>query len=303
MTKESKGVIETTAKDFFLYLAFAVTLIWFVTSFITGSFGLIDAWFPDPLDWHYYGPAGGIMSSLASLLVITPVFLAIAAFINKDLSKNPAKKNLWVRRWLLYAVLFIAFIVTVADLAIVLNSFLQGELTVRFALKTLAVFLVAAAVFGYFFFDLKRDVEKSSRVPLLSAVGVVAATILLAAAIFSVVGSPAEQRAQRLDAERIYNLQDLAWRIDGYVDTNDDLPQDLTTIRYYYNDESISDPESGEFYEYRLLEEGSFEICAVFTGSSEDIGRTLHKAEFVNLTGPASWEYEPGESCFEFAVK
>jgi hypothetical protein len=63
---------------------------------------------------------------------------------------------LWIRKWLIYFTLFAAALIIIGDLVTLLNRFLEGELTVRFLLKVLAVFFVAGSVFYYYLWDLRK---------------------------------------------------------------------------------------------------------------------------------------------------
>lgn len=303
MIKEGNVPHDTTAKDFFLYLAFAVTLIWLVTSLLISLFGLINTLVPDALDGVSYFYTSGISSSLASLIIVTPFFLVISSFLNKDLQKNPEKKNMWVRRWMLYAVLFIAFIVVLTDLAVLLSSFLGGELTSRFALKTMTVFIVGLAAFGYFLFDLRRDVLRSGKFPLFAGIAVGVIVVAVAIFAFSIIGSPANQRSQRLDQERVEDLYQLSWQIDVFVEEYNELPHDLSSFEY--SDNYLLDPETAIPYKYEQLDEQSFLLCANFALSNEgESGRgAFLRAGLRNLSGPTSWQHNAGEKCFEFTVR
>lgn len=309
MINKTEAMNETTAKDFFLYLAFAVTLIWLVTSLLVSLFGLVNILVPDALDYANYFYTSGVSSSLASLIIITPFFLVISSFLNRDLQKNPEKKNMWVRKWLLYAVLFIAFIVVLTDLAMLLSSFLSGELSTRFALKSAAVFAVALATFGYFFFDLRRDISESKKIPLFSGIAVGVIVVAVTVFAFSMIGSPSHQRLQRLDQERVSDLSQLGWHIDMYVGEFDELPSELSALVDYVDD-YLLDPVTGVPYEYKQVEEQSFLLCANFALSNEsqdDRGVSLRSGLLssgsYNLSGPTSWQHDAGEKCFEFTVR
>ena len=106
--------------------------------------------------------------SIASLIIVFPLYIFLSRFINKDLVGNPLKKNLGVRKWLTYLTLFIAGVTIITDLIILINTFLGGEITARFAFKVLAVLVVAGAAFSYYLYDLRRDVgQKSGKMKLL----------------------------------------------------------------------------------------------------------------------------------------
>jgi hypothetical protein len=61
-----------------------------------------------------------------------------------------------VRKWLLYLTLFVAALIIIIDTVMLVQGLLNGELTVRFLMKLLTVFVTAGAIFGYYFYDLKK---------------------------------------------------------------------------------------------------------------------------------------------------
>lgn len=282
----------TTARDFFYYLVLLVTLVWLVVATLIFSFSAIDTLIPDPL--HPYR-IFGMTGALASLIIVTPFFLFISAVINKDLTKYPEKKTLWVRKWLLYAVLFIAFLVAVVDLVVLLNSFLGGALSMRFALQTTVVLIVSGATFAYYLFELRRDPAVPTKVPVFAAVGV---GVLIISAIvlgFSLVGNPVEQREKRFDMQRVNHLQNLPWQIDQHYMDNGVLPENLESLNVMIPSE-LRDPETGDVYGYSITGENTYELCATFTHPTDK-----------NIDGyyyfDDSWEHQAGEVCFERTVE
>ena len=68
----------------------------------------------------------------------------------------PEKRNLRIRKWLIYFTLFAAALIIIGDLVALIFSLLGGELTVRFLLKVVTIFFVAGSVFYYYLWDLRR---------------------------------------------------------------------------------------------------------------------------------------------------
>jgi hypothetical protein len=288
--------VQTTARDFFIYLAFLITLVWLVVAFINFSFGVVDLLLPDILN-NMYGlfSADTLTNSMASLIIVTPFFLFIGSRINKDLGESPEKKSMWVRKWLLYALLFLAFIVTLTDLVLILRAFLMGELTLRFILKALSVLIISGAVFSYFLFELKRDVTKKTRVPRYSAISFGIVVLALIVAGFIVAGSPVLQREMRLDAERIQDLENLKWQIELGASEGGKLLETLDEYEFeYVMKEEMQDPVTGEAYEYRVLSEDTYELCATFAHASD--------SRFVRYDLREQWDHEGGRQCFQRKV-
>jgi uncharacterized membrane-anchored protein len=73
-----------------------------------------------------------------------------------NLKTGELKKDSDVRRWLTYFILFISSVVVIGSLIRILNNFLDGALTINFVLKALTVLSIAALIFGFYFYDIKR---------------------------------------------------------------------------------------------------------------------------------------------------
>jgi len=125
-------------------------------------------------------------------------------------------------------------------------------------------------------------------VVILAVIGAVAYGIFL-------TGSPSQQRSVRSDQRRISDLQGISYAIDSYLQTNKQLPGNLDELRapqYYVS--SIKDPLTDEPYEYRVIGDTSYELCAVFqTDSSQQA------AEFPRPFSETVWEHGKGRACFE----
>jgi len=109
------------------------------------------------------------------------------------------------------------------------------------------------------------------------------------------LGSPAERRSQRLDEQRVSEVEGIYHAINTYWESNGELPGSLEDLREpNYFVRSIEDPATGEPYEYRVLGESQFELCAVFaTDSAPNQGKPARP-----FLGRA-WEHGAGRTCFE----
>ena len=151
---------KTSPKDVFLHLLAMATLYASAISFILLIFEYINVLIPDALSvGGYYSPDSSynsIRMYIASLIVVFPVFILVNRFLNKNYGKFPEKRNLRVRKWLIYFTLFVAAIIIIGDLVTLIYNLLGGELTTRFLLKIITVFFVAGSIFGYYFADIKK---------------------------------------------------------------------------------------------------------------------------------------------------
>ncbi|MEK7142237.1 MAG: DUF5671 domain-containing protein, partial [Patescibacteria group bacterium] len=140
--------IKTTPRDFFVFIGSMVALYASAVSLLNLLFEIINALFPDALSYSYDSFSSGMRWSIATLVIVFPLYIFLSWFINKDLTANPLKRNIWVRRWFTYLTLFVAGVAIITDLIMLINTFLGGEITTRFAFKVLAVFVVAGLAFA-----------------------------------------------------------------------------------------------------------------------------------------------------------
>ncbi len=129
---------------------------------------------------------------------------------------------------------------------------------------------------------------------LMDRAFVIASLVLVIAGIgvgFGVLGSPARQRRISLDAERIQDLNAIASQLQfqaqepGKAESNlpEQLPENLKLSR---------DPVTGDLYEYRRIDESTYELCATFTTDSREYGEGQSWLD-------AQWQHPEGRYCFE----
>ncbi|MEK7612085.1 MAG: DUF5671 domain-containing protein [Patescibacteria group bacterium] len=296
--------MKSTPKDVFLHLLAIITLYVSAVSLLILLFQYINVAFPDALN-SYRDYGGMIRSALAALIIVFPVFFWVSTLLERERTKNPERANLWIRRWLISFTLFVAALAIIGDLITLIRFFLEGEITIRFILKVLAVFAVAGSIFGYYLADFRR--QGSAAMPARSKMLVWIATGGVCLAIISgffVAGSPFRQREIRFDQTRVANLQEIQWRIVNYWQQKDVLPKTLADL-----EDSISgfivpqDPETGLPYEYNVQGALSFELCADFLRPATDavIGRST-PFPAVPGEGLDTWNHPAGYFCFERTI-
>ncbi len=150
---------KVSPKDVFMHLLAIVTLYVSAVTLLVLLFQFIDIAFPDVLTGGYYALQGAystIRFSIATLLVVFPVYLFTMRFLNRSYEANPTKRDLRIRKWLIYFTLFVVALVVIGDLVALINSFLGGEITTRFSLKALSILFVTGSIFFYYFADIKK---------------------------------------------------------------------------------------------------------------------------------------------------
>src|SRR3989344_3583174 len=189
--------MKTSPKDFFLHLGVIATLYTIAISFINLAWRIIDNVFPAG-NFYYDFSGRSISGPVATLIVVFPIFIILSWFLNKEYKNSPEKRNLWVRKWLVYITLFVAGIVIIVDLIVILIQFLGGNLiTTGFILKAFSVLAVALAIFGYYITDLRE--KMTPKVSKMSAwiSGLIVLGLIITG--FSIMGSPRTQRLLNYD--------------------------------------------------------------------------------------------------------
>ena len=298
--KDKKSRPRSTAKDVFSYLLLIILLTISVVSFGAILWQEINFYLPDNLD-YYSGIFDILRTSIASLVVAWPIFIFMSWSIQKDLTGNADKGQIWVRRWLLYLTLFVASIAIIIDSITLLNEFLGGELTTRFILKALVVLLVSGAVFGFYLWELRRDTKKKDKRLLQVALASTLAVIIVIISAFVLVGTPAQQRDIRLDEQRVYDLQNIQSEVINYWLSKNYMPIDLESLDdSIYSFDDPLDPDTDEPYDYTVTGDLSFRLCADFQSSSND--ERNENRRYIGSAKVSDWSHEAEWTCFDRTI-
>ena len=131
------------------------------------------------------------------------------------------------------------------------------------------------------------------------AFAVVAALAVIAAVVAGmlVLGSPASQRARRLDQRRVEDLRGAAAGVDLYWTRNARLPSSLDELPSELGSAPAPrDPVSGQPYEYAVRDDRRYQLCATFErDSSTDIDTYRPRDEF--------WTHPAARHCFDLEAK
>lgn len=292
---------KTLPRDVFMHFLSIILLATTAISFGILLFGYIDICWPDNVAYVSKSSiSSSIRYAMAVLIIVFPVFVWAQRFLDRDLDKNPEKRSLGVRRWLLYFTLFIASLVIIGDLVAVLFNFLNGELSIRFMMKASSVLLIAGSIFTYYFSQLKDTSNNFSWIGLFNW----AVIVLVIAGVLSgffLIGSPNQQRLVRQDDERINSLSFIQSEIINYWQSKQVLPKSLIDLEDSIRGVSIpKDPESGNAYEFRVLSSNKFELCANFSTSNlgDFENRESQPMYMYDAWGPY-WSHDKGRVCFE----
>src|SRR3989344_4639357 len=93
---------KTGPKDVFGHLLAIIGLYVSVVSFGALLFGLINIYIPDVLSYGYgHAGAESLKWPLAILVIVFPLHVLLTAYLQRDIERNPEKKELRTRKWLL----------------------------------------------------------------------------------------------------------------------------------------------------------------------------------------------------------
>ena len=125
-------------------------------------------------------------------------------------------------------------------------------------------------------------------------IAVVAVVFISLVAGLWIVGSPANARRERMDANRVSDLRGIMRATDDFWEQNSRLPASLTELASDARvDVAAVDPTTSEPYGYRTLTDETYELCAVFEAES-DVAEAR--------VAPGFWAHEVGRICFEIMV-
>ncbi len=130
-----------------------------------------------------------------------------------------------------------------------------------------------------------------SAVRRLAAASLATAGVAAVMAGLNLAGSPGEARLRRLDERRVSDLQHLASAVDAARMREGRLPATLSALESRgVPGTARRDPATGVPYDYRLVDEDRYELCAVFDrDGGEGAG--------------AVWAHPAGRQCFTLAAR
>jgi hypothetical protein len=271
-----------SARDAFLYLLTFAAFFTTAISVILLTFRYINFLMPDPaLEAYRYEQeyaASSIRWGLAAVLVAFPLFALLWRFLLRELQRHPEKAASGTRRWLTYLTLLVAGITIASDVITLVYYLLEGELSARFLLKALAVFVVAGLAFSYFLLSLRMPppavTTRRMHLGFAGAAGALVLAVLVGG--FVIAGTPMTARLEQWDERKLEDLQTIRTEI-GYIVLEPGesggqprikrgLPKTLDEVVQLaeYSRPQIRDPQTGDAYEYEVIDETHFRLCTMF---------------------------------------
>lgn len=329
--KHSHMESKTRALDVFMYLGIFISLVVSVSNIIQILFTAIERKFTDILEVGRYVDMYGsdMRFAIASLIVMFPIYLGLSMYVSRDIKKFLFKRDLLVRKIFIYTTLFVTACTLLGSLVTTIYYYLGGELTIRFGLKALTVFVIAGAVFGYYLYSLRRDYAKKTMLP--NMIALISAVLVLGALVWSIsiIGTPAEMRLKRIDDARLSDVSRIQQEIFNHFQTTDKLPTDLGQLNDAFQGYAVpKDPVTGTNYEYRVIQQpvvrnnlqlnrkelvtpAIFEICSTFDTVREYddrgtpvLSEKMYSASNYYYSGDVSsfWNHGAERTCFKRVI-
>ncbi len=302
---------DTSARDVFMYLLVVVVVAMSAANLGTLLFQYVNLYVPDLTLPACTGTwcQDAIRWSLASIIVVFPVLLWAWRFLQRDIAAHPEKADARIRRWLLSLMLFVAGGFIIGDFVALMYGWLQGDLTIQFALKVLVVFYIAGSIFSYFLKALHLPAPAGRPAWYAKMVGWIAVGVVIAAVVvgFIASGSPFRVRLEKQDEQRVTDLQTIQNQIVYvYWQSKGHLPQTLEDLEDPINGfVPPIDPQTKLPYEYIRKGELSFVLCATFVtqNSSGGSSPTVRQAYPMYLGDMNSnWAHDAGRVCFDRTI-
>lgn len=241
--------------------------------------------------------------AISALLISAPIFYVTARQIYKNLFSGALGKDSGVRKWLTYFVIFVSSVVMLGWLIATVNSFLDGELTAKFILKAMTAIAIAASIFTFYLYDIKREevVGKKDKVMQMYFFGSLAVVIAVFTASLFFVESPAETRNRKQDNVIISKFNQIDSAIDTYYNDYNKLPKSLGALVAdiaYLTDKDIKDQITDKKFEYKIIADRTYELCADFKTNNKD-EENDYKYEYVDKR----WLHDAGYQCLSQKVR
>jgi hypothetical protein len=290
------------AKYAFFYMLSLVALIFMSLSTGIIVFQIINKNIVDALQ-IYSGQysSGALKFAISALIISAPIYYLAAREINKNLFSGKLEKDSGIRKWLTYFILLVSSLVMLGWLVAIIFNFLDGELTIKFILKALTAIVIAAAVFSYYFYDIKREIVVGVENKIIKEYFYGSLIIVIAALIsaFIFVESPIETRNIKHDVQITNDFSQIDSGINEYYLTNKKLPDNLDTLLKeitYLREENLIDPSTKNRFDYKVIDEKNYELCATFMVNSKDYE---NKADYYL---DKRWGHDAGYQCLKQKV-
>lgn len=295
-----------TARNFALQLGSLIALYISLSAIITVIFGVINVLHPDSAEgyWAYDSAQQGIRIGVAMVIVFFPTYIFLTRLVNQ-IRRKETGAYLVLTKWLVYLSILVGGCILLGDLVVVILTYLNGEVTLRFILKAGALMLVIGAALYYYLQDAKLYWNTHEKESKTYAAGASLIAIAVLALGFMNSDTPKEVREMKLDDQQTQSLQEMQYRIEDHYRINKSLPEDTTML--YVGGTEPTAPEGRDAYTYKIVDGDTYELCATFAYPSQTTGMSVTEPSRISpeeaIKNPYNnWDHTAGKTCFERTV-
>lgn len=302
-----------SAFDAFVHLVAYVALVWSAVAVGGIIFQFINRFVP-ALEPGSYVYATDVVSTralrfhIATLLLTGPLLLAMTAYLHRLFQQGALVTDSGVRRWLTYLLLFAAAVNIVGSVIALVYQFLGGNYTVNFLLKAATILVIAAGIFGFYFWELKRQdyrARHAGATALLVGLSVAFVGILIGG--FALIGSPRQARLREYDRMRVDRATQLNYQLADEYRRASMLPATLENFDTAFT----HDPEHDTPFTYAKAADDRYQLCVTFALPSPQpvVPRGVPPSRVPKPYGTSGsveqawYEHGEGEVCHTFTVK
>ena len=254
-------------------------------------FEVLDKVFVDVSNSYFSMQA--LKTAFSTLLISTSIYYVCSHLLSKSIKKQELSLESSLRKWLIYLILLVTSIVMLVWLVSILNSFLNGEMTIKFILKALTALIISAMIFSYYLYNIRQKVVKKK--DKIKTIFFVASLLLV---VFSLtlaivhMESPQITRDKKIDENTLRDFDTINMNVNMYYN-NKELPESLQELKSDSNlNSDLGSVVSHEDIEYNKLSEAEYELCADFKTSNLN-------DENTNLRYGSNRLHDKGYDCIE----
>lgn len=291
--------MDNTPRNFALHFGSLIFLYVSIAMLISLLFGLVNLAYPDDVTDYYYtfmSENDQIRNAFATLVVFFPAYILLTRQFNKIHRTDKTAYTL-AGKWIVYLSLLIGVVVLLGDVVLVIQDFLNGELTIRFVWKTVILFGIIGSAVTYYLFDVRGYWDMHERTSQWA--GVVATVFVVASMIFALtqIESPKTMRELRTDEIQIQDLQNIQYVIESSAQLSHQVPADLDAV--FTNGAIPIAPAGREPYRYTKTSDRTFSICATFVHPSIGSNRDTVAIWNTEMNALSDWSHDTGLVCFD----
>ncbi len=289
------------AKFAFYYLLSLVALVFMSLSTGMIIFQIINKFIVDVIN-EYSGRYSdeAMKFAISSIFIAAPIYYFVSRAIMQNIFSGKLDRESQIRKWLSYLILLISSVVMIGWLIGTLNSFLDGELTLKFFLKALTAVGISATIFSYYYLEIKRREVVGVKSKMVQSYfwGSLAVVVIVFVSALFIVESPREARDRKIDERILSTFNYIDNELNRYYNEKETLPENLKVLKEeypYIEDDDFENPITKEQVEYRAVDGAKYELCANFRTSNRNI-------ESDDRMYEDKWPHDKGDQCLKQKV-